>query len=109
MSTNTIKWDYSEVKGGVRVRTAVFQDHVSAQELTDTDNKAMQLRAIGTFAAGEFPIQAEAKRAGRTWTVSVYTSTLNVRNYREISLRPRPIHRFGLTKNEAIDFMLEWS
>lgn len=107
MSATVIKWDNSQVVQGERVRTAMYADHVSAQELTDTDNKRMTLEALGGWDAGVNPVQAVAKRVGRTWTVSVFTSTFNFRNYRTITLRPRPIYRFDLTKAEAIAFMFD--
>ena len=98
-----IKWDRSEVIEGVRTRTIFFQDHVRPMPLTERDNKNMELIAE---EAGELVTMARAKRAGREWTVEVYTKTADWGN-RSILARPRPLYRFGLTKEQAVDFMCQ--
>lgn len=99
----SIKWDRSEVVNGQRVRTIFFQDHVNATPLRDYNNERMEI-TTWTGNGDEKLVLAEAKRVGRAeWTVSVFTETLPVS--RKIVKRDRPIYRFGLSKEQAIEFM----
>lgn len=98
-----IKWDRSEIVNGDRVRTIFFQDHVNSTPLRDYNNKRMEI-TTWTGNGDEKLVLAEAKRVNRSeWVVSVFTETPPIS--RKIVQRDRPIHRFGLTKEQAIAFM----
>lgn len=90
----TLKWDHSFTRRNPlvgrteRVRQMYFQDHKSAQELTDTDNRFMEFREVGSES-----VLARAFREGRQWFCCRWD-------------KDGPKDRWVATKEQAVDFML---
>lgn len=62
-----MKWDESvKQEDGSRIRKLFFQDHISAQELTDFNGHTLELREVGNFE-----LMGKIEKTRRGWLIRI--------------------------------------